>query len=69
MNKYIVFAAMGFELVGIMIGCLFLGQWMDHRFGTKGLAMIGFSVLGLAGWLVHVIQMAKSLDKNSDQNS
>jgi len=69
MNKYIVFAALGFELVGIMIGCLFLGQWLDHKYSTKGLAIIGCSVLGLAGWLIHVVQMAKSLDKNPDQNS
>lgn len=66
MNKYIVFSALGFELVGIMIGCLLLGQWLDHRYETKGLAMIGLSILGLAGWLIHVIQLAKSLDKNSD---
>lgn len=69
MNKYIVFTALGFELVGIMLACLFLGQWLDHRYSTKGLAMIGLSVLGLVGWLVQVIQLAKGLDKKEDSNS
>jgi F0F1-type ATP synthase assembly protein I len=69
MNKYIVFAAMGFELVGIIIACLFLGQWLDRNYGTRGLGLVGCSVLGLAGWLVHIVQLTKNLDKNQDQNS
>jgi F0F1-type ATP synthase assembly protein I len=69
MNKYLIFTAMGFELVGIMIGCLLLGQWVDHRYATKGLAMVGFSVLGLAGWLFHIIQLSKNLDKNQSDDS
>jgi hypothetical protein len=52
-----------------MIGCLLLGQWVDRTYSTKGLAMVGLSILGLAGWLAHIIQLTKSMDKNSDKNS
>ncbi|PWU19599.1 MAG: hypothetical protein C5B49_05505 [Bdellovibrio sp.] len=63
MKKYIVFAGMGFELVGLIIACLFIGQWLDERFSLKGLGVISFSVLGLVGWLVHLLQMLKLLEK------
>lgn len=69
MNKYIVFTAMGFELVGIMIGCLLLGQWLDKNYPTHGFAMIGLSILGLAGWLVHIVQLTKNIDDSDDKNS
>ena len=61
-NKYIVFAVMGMELIGIMVGCLLIGQMLDEKFGLKGLAMIGLSMLGLAGWLYQIVMMAKRLD-------
>lgn len=65
-NKYIVFVVMGLELVGIMVGCLLIGQKLDEHFGLKGLAMIGLSMAGLAGWLYQIIQMAKRADSQSE---
>ena len=62
-NKYIVFAGIGVELVGIIGVCLYIGQKLDENFGLKGLGMVGFSIAGLAGWLIRVVQMAKKLDK------
>ena len=62
-NKYIVFVAMGMELVGIMIGCLFIGQKLDENYGLKGLGMIGLSMLGLAGWIYQIVILAKRADK------
>lgn len=61
-NKYIVFIAMGIELVGIMIGCLLIGQKLDELYGLKGLGMIGLSMLGLAGWIFQIVMLAKRAD-------
>lgn len=66
-NKYIVFAAMGMELVAIMIGCLLLGQKIDEIYGFKGLAMIGLSMLGLAGWLYQIILLAKKTESGKGE--
>lgn len=66
-NKYIVFAAMGMELVGIIVACLFVGQKLDSLYGLNGLAMIGLSMLGLAGWIYHIVILSRNMDSESDQ--
>jgi F0F1-type ATP synthase assembly protein I len=68
-NKYIVFAAMGFELVGVMLGCLYIGQLIDQKWNLKGLGIIGFSILGLAGWIIHIVQMSKQIENVKDEES
>jgi hypothetical protein len=67
MNKYIVFSAMGFELVGIILGCLYLGKLVDDTYGWKGMGIVSFSILGLTGWLIHVVQLSKRMDKIKDE--
>ena len=63
-NRYLIFSAMGIELVGLMVGALYLGQSLDARFQTKGLAMIALSILCLAGWLFQIVVMAKKVDRS-----
>lgn len=62
-SKYLVFAAMGVELVGIILACLYIGQMLDEKYGWKGLGMIGFSVAGLAGWIVQIVVLSQRMDK------
>lgn len=64
-NKYIVFAAMGIELVGLIVASLYLGQMLDQRYGTQGIIMVGLSLASLAGWLFHIVVLAKQIEKNS----
>ena len=66
MNKYLVFVGIGVELVGIICGCLYAGQKLDQIYNLKGLAMIGLSLAGLAGWLVQIVIMSKRLENISD---
>lgn len=65
-NKYIIFSAMGMELVGIMVGCLYIGQLIDEKYQTSGLAMAGLSMLGLAGWLVQIVRLLKKFEEKSE---
>lgn len=66
-NKYLVFVGMGIELVGIIVGCLFVGQLLDQHFQSKGLIMVGLSVTGLAGWLYQIILLTRQIE-NSEKN-
>lgn len=68
-NKYLVFVAMGMELVGIVVGCLLIGQKLDEMYGTKGLGMIGLSMAGLAGWIYHMVILAKKAESQPEDNS
>jgi hypothetical protein len=66
-SKYLIFVGMGIELVGIMIACLYIGQRVDQQYGLKGLGLAGFSLFGLAGWLIHIVRLTKSLE-NAKEN-
>lgn len=68
-KSMLVFVGMGFELVGLIVACLFIGQWIDQNYGTKGLGIAGFSILALVGWLVHLIQLLKQVEKEDEDLS
>ena len=55
----LVFTAMGFELVGIILTCLYFGQELDKKYGLGGLGVAGLSMIGLAGWLTHLVVLLK----------
>jgi hypothetical protein len=63
-RKYLVFAGIGFELVMIILGCLYVGKKLDEKYEGHGMFLIGLSVLGLIGWLVHIVQLLKYLEKD-----
>jgi F0F1-type ATP synthase assembly protein I len=58
-SKAIVFAGMGFELVGLILAGLYMGQMIDKTYNLKGLATAGLSLLVLTGWMVQLVFMLK----------
>lgn len=67
MKKYLIFASMGFELVGIMLGSIYLGQALDKTYDTQGLALIALMFIGLVSWLTHVILLLRRF-QNEDES-
>jgi hypothetical protein len=65
-RKMLVFFAMGFELVGLIVAMAWVGQWMDTRFETKGLCLAGMSMMGLVSWLVHLIRLLNKFEASSE---
>jgi hypothetical protein len=65
-SKGVAFVAVGFELVGLMLGSLFIGQKIDKYYGWPGWALTGLSMLALAGWLTRVVYMAQKMTENGD---
>ena len=64
MNKrYLVFAGIGMELVGLILAALWLGKTIDDTYGLKGIGVITMSIGALVGWLVHLITLLKSIDR------
>jgi uncharacterized membrane protein len=68
MKSYIVFASIGFELVGLIVGCFYLGEFFDTKFHTNGLFFVGLSVISLIGWLVRVIWLLKRIQEKEEIN-
>jgi ABC-type proline/glycine betaine transport system permease subunit len=59
-NKYIVFASIGFELIGLLIFAIWLGNYLVEKgYGTAAQA---FCVLGAFFiWFISLIMKLKSL--------
>lgn len=66
MKKYIIFASMGFELVGLILGCFYLGQYLDQKYQSKGLIFVGLVFAALIGWLWRVIWLLRKMQKSED---
>ena len=63
-NKGIVFAGLGMELAGLVIGSVSLGQKLDEIYGWQGYGVAGLTVLSMIGWLIHLIYMLKRWQEN-----
>ena len=64
MNKQgIVFAGMGFELVGLMLGSVYLGQAIDKHMGWSGISLAALMMLSLVGWIAHIMILLNREEK------
>lgn len=68
MNKYLIFVGIGFELIGLIIGSVFLGDYLETLLPTKGLWVAGLILASLVGWMVHLMFMLKSVQKSNSQS-
>lgn len=61
MQKFIVFAALGTELGGL----IFVAYWVEHLFGerfqTKGLLFLGLTFIFLIAWFIQIIILLRRL--------
>lgn len=69
MKKYLIFISIGFELVGIILAAFYIGEKLDERYHTKGLAFIGLAVVGLISWLVRVVWLLNKIQKSEDKDN
>lgn len=54
-----VFVGMGFELLGVTLGALYLGEIVDKHYGLNGIGTAGLCLLVLVGWLYHLVILLK----------
>ncbi|MCM2280518.1 MAG: AtpZ/AtpI family protein [Bdellovibrionaceae bacterium] len=62
-RKFAVFTAMGFEIVGLVVAFVFIGRWVDEKFGWNGLGTAAGVGIALVGWLTHLLVLAKQIEK------
>ncbi|HCN20538.1 MAG TPA: hypothetical protein DIS73_09750 [Planctomycetia bacterium] len=51
-------------MVGSIVGCYFVGSYLDSRFGTTPKLMITFVMLGIAAGFVEFYRVLKKLSAN-----
>jgi len=69
MNKYIVFAGVGFELVGLIVISVYAGEYLDQIKPTKGLWVAGLILLSFVGWMIQLVYMLKKTEKQKSDHS
>ncbi len=66
-NKMAAFVGIGFEIIGILLLAAWAGSWLDTAYDLKGMGTAGLVILGLVGWLVHLLYMLKGLDTDQSE--
>lgn len=67
-RKSMVFIAMGVECVGVVLACMWLGGQLGEKYGWGVLGPAVGAFLGLIGWVVHLLAVARSLEKSQDSS-
>jgi len=68
-RRLIIFSAMGIELVGGILGGIYLGQLLDTKFSLGGIGVMSLSIAVLVGWFVRIILLLKRLEKMEPSDS
>ncbi len=63
----LVFAGMGFELVVLVTGSAYIGSLVDSHMDWSGIATTSLILIVLVGWLIHIVVLAQSIDKQESQ--
>jgi len=66
-NKMAVFVGIGFEIIGILVLAAWAGGWLDKAYGLKGMGTAGLVILGLIGWLVHLLYLLKDFENDQSE--
>lgn len=54
-----VFVGMGFELLGLILGGLFIGTIIDKEMDWPGYGLATCVVAGLISWMYHLVYMLR----------
>lgn len=67
MKKAAIFMGIGFELLALVMGALFLGREIDRYFAWPGYG-VAFTVISvMAGWIYHLIILLKKFMDAADR--
>lgn len=67
-DQSMVFMGMGFELVFMVLGGAYLGQFIDKYFGWAGYATAGLILVFLGTWFYHLIFMLKRISESDSSD-
>jgi F0F1-type ATP synthase assembly protein I len=68
MENLTITMQLGLTMAGCIFFCFFIGRWIDKWFGTKGIFVTIFTILGVVGGgVVSYRQIMETIDvKNKD---
>lgn len=67
-QKILQAAGLGMELVGLVVVLVYAGRQLDLKYGWPGYGMTGGGLIALAGWLSHVLRIARAVEEEDSQS-
>ena len=68
-NNMLAFAGIGFELLALVLGALFVGKGLDEQMGTNGVWTAGLLLVCLSSWTFHFVILLKRFQAQVDAES
>ncbi len=65
-RKALAYIALAFELAGLVVAFIFVGKYLDEKFGLKGLGIAGGALLGLILWVIHIVVVLRTFEKEDE---
>lgn len=65
-REYLIFLALVFELVGLVIGLVYAGYYFDKHFGFTGVGVTAGAILAIVIWVIHLVQAFKTGPKEKE---
>ena len=67
--KYLIFASIGFELIGLILGAFYLGSYLDEKYAGNGLYFVVLAFAALIGWLLQIVFFLRRFQKEDEAES
>lgn len=68
-NSFIKYSGIGFQLVAVILVFLFIGIWLDGKFGTKYIFTLVLTILGFFGGFYSFYITIKDLNKKKNKEN
>lgn len=65
--SFVQYSGLGIQLAATIIVFLFIGIWLDGKFGSKFIFTLVFTLLGFAGVILKLIAVTKELDRKNKE--
>ena len=60
---------MAFELATLVVTFLYIGRWIDGKYGLNGIGVAAGAFLGLGLWVTHLVVVMNQANKIEEENA
>lgn len=61
-REYLIFLALVFELVGLVVGLVYAGHQVDKHYGFTGVGVTVGAIFAIVIWVIHLVRAFKTKD-------
>jgi F0F1-type ATP synthase assembly protein I len=66
-SSFLKYSGIGFQLAAVILVFLFIGIWLDGKFGTKFIFTLALTIIGFFGGFYSFYLTIKDLNRKKDE--